>query len=135
MSDFGLAQWPYFGGPRPECRECSYCVVESDTDSLGASHMVFSYCSFDHGECPHAGRKPETVAHPDHYTWRGTECKEIIEAMTEGLNGIEAYYMGNIIKYLYRYPKKGTLIQDLRKAAQYVEFLLEHFEKMEENDD
>ena len=63
MSDFGLAQWPYFGGPRPECRECSYCVVESDTDSLGASHMVFSYCSFDHGECPHAGRKPETVAH------------------------------------------------------------------------
>ena len=55
--------------------------------------------------------------------------------MTEVLTGIEAYYTGNIVKYLYRYPKKGTLVQDLRKAAQYVDFLLEHFEGMEENHD
>lgn len=80
--------------------------------------------------------KPETdsIHHPDHYTWKGIECQEIIEAMTEGLNGIEAYYMGNIIKYLYRYPKKGTLVQDLKKAAQYVEFLLEHFEGEKNHD-
>lgn len=77
----------------------------------------------------------DAIHHPDHYNWKGAECIDVIEIMTEGLNGIEAYYMGNIIKYLYRYPKKGTLIQDLRKAAQYVEFLLEHFEEMEENDD
>ena len=76
----------------------------------------------------------DAIHHPDHYTWKGIECKEIIEAMTEGLNGIEAYYMGNIIKYLYRYPKKGTLVQDLKKAAQYVEFLLEHFEGEKNHD-
>lgn len=74
------------------------------------------------------------INHPDHYCRKGIECKEIIEAMTEGLNGIEAYYMGNIIKYLYRYPKKGTLVQDLKKAAQYVEFLLEHFEGEKNHD-
>lgn len=73
----------------------------------------------------------DEIHHPDHYTWKGIECKDVIETMTRGLSGIEAYYMGNIIKYLYRYPKKGTLETDLAKAAQYMEFLKEYFEKKE----
>ena len=75
----------------------------------------------------------DEIHHPDHYTWKGVECKDVIETMVTGLSGIEAYYMGNIIKYLYRYPKKGTLETDLAKAAQYMEFLKEHFAKKEEN--
>lgn len=67
----------------------------------------------------------DEIHHPDHYTWKGVECKDVIETMVTGLSGIEAYYMGNIIKYLYRYPKKGTLETDLAKAAQYMEFLKE----------
>ena len=64
------------------------------------------------------------VQHPNHYTWKGTECKKVIEEMTKGLNGEEAYYVGNIIKYLYRYPAKGTAIKDLMKARQYLDFLI-----------
>lgn len=75
----------------------------------------------------------DEIHHPDHYTWKGVECKDVIETMVTGLSGIEAYYMGNIIKYLYRYPKKGTLETDLAKAAQYMDFLKEHFAKKEEN--
>lgn len=67
----------------------------------------------------------DEIHHPDHYTWKGVECKDVIETMVTGLSGIEAYYMGNIIKYLYRYPRKGTLETDLAKAAQYMEFLKE----------
>lgn len=26
------------------------------------------------------------VQHPGHYTWKGTECKTIIESMTKGLD-------------------------------------------------
>lgn len=74
----------------------------------------------------------DEIHHPDHYTWKGVECKDVIETMVTGLSGIEAYYMGNIIKYLYRYPKKGTLETDLAKAAQYMAFLKEYFEKKEE---
>ena len=73
----------------------------------------------------------DEIHHPDHYMWKGVECNDVIETMTRGLSGIEAYYMGNIIKYLYRYPKKGTLETDLAKAAQYMEFLKEYFEKKE----
>lgn len=78
------------------------------------------------------GETSDMIHHPDHYTWKGTECKKVIELMTRGLAGAEAYYMGNIIKYLYRYPKKGTLETDLAKAAQYMAFLKEYFEKKEE---
>lgn len=74
----------------------------------------------------------DEIHHPDHYTWKGVECKDVIETMVTGLSGIEAYYMGNIIKYLYRYPKKGTMETDLAKAAQYMDFLKEYFEKKEE---
>lgn len=75
------------------------------------------------------GETSDMIHYPDHYTWKGTECKKVIELMTRGLSGAEAYYMGNIIKYLYRYPKKGTLISDLSKAVEYTEFLRELFVK------
>lgn len=39
--------------------------------------------------------------------------------MTKGLDGQDAYYVGNIVKYLYRYPMKGTAHKDLLKARQY----------------
>lgn len=73
------------------------------------------------------GETSDMIHHPDHYTWKGTECKKVIEIMTRGLSGAEAYYMGNIIKYLYRYPKKGTLLSDLAKAEEYTKFLRELF--------
>ena len=79
------------------------------------------------------GETSDMSHHPDHYTWKGTECKKVIELMTRGLSGAEAYYMGNIIKYLYHYPKKGTLLSDLSKAVEYTEFLRELFVKKEES--
>lgn len=52
------------------------------------------------------GETSDMIHHPDHYTWKGVECKTVIQLMTVGLMGVEAYYIGNIVKYLYRYPKK-----------------------------
>lgn len=66
----------------------------------------------------------DEIRHPDHYTWRGFECKELIKMMTSGADGVEAMYLGNVIKYLYRYPKKGTPVKDLKKARQYLDFLI-----------
>lgn len=55
MSDFGLAQWPDFGGRRPECRDCTHCVVGSETTPTGATCLFFAYCGLEHGECPYVG--------------------------------------------------------------------------------
>lgn len=109
---------------------------ESDDLAKGGNEMenrtiLFQGKEIDVDDEP--GETSDMIHHPDHYTWKGTECKKVIELMTRGLSGAEAYYMGNIIKYLYRYPKKGTLGTDLAKAAQYMEFLKEYFEKKEES--
>ena len=65
---------------------------------------------------------PMNPADPQHYKTKSMECKDIIAIMTEGLTGADAYYMGNIIKYLYRYDNKGGA-DDLGKAITYIGFL------------
>lgn len=59
---------------------------------------------------------------------------ESIEAI-EGMLGdnITAFYRANILKYLWRYEKKGGL-QDLRKCQQYISLLLDKETAMELRD-
>ena len=48
--------------------------------------------------------------------------RDCVDAILEWLNAESDY-----IKYLYRYPKKGTLKSDLMKAEEYTKFLRELF--------
>lgn len=72
------------------------------------------------------------VTHPDHYqSETGMEVIDVIEALTFDLKGIEATDTGNILKYMCRWKKKNGL-QDLKKAQWYLEHLIKHIEKLEE---
>lgn len=72
------------------------------------------------------------INHPDHYqSETGLEVLDIIEAFTFDLKGIEAFDTGNILKYICRWKKKNGL-QDLEKAGWYLSHLIEHVEKLEE---
>ena len=72
------------------------------------------------------------VTHPDHYqSETGMEVIDVIEAFTFDLKGIEATDTGNILKYMCRWKKKNGL-QDLRKARWYLNHLIEHVEKLKE---
>lgn len=78
--------------------------------------------------------KDEMVTHPPHYQSKtGLEVINVIEAFTENLNGIEATDTGNIIKYMCRWKSKNGL-QDLRKAAWYLEHLISKVEEQEEEE-
>lgn len=57
---------------------------------------------------------PDLVNHPPHYSAHpsGVECITITEHM--GFN------LGNAVKYIWRADLKGNSIEDLRKAAWYV---------------
>ena len=57
----------------------------------------------------------DEVNHPSHYTAHpsGVECIKITEHM--GFN------LGNAIKYVWRADLKGNAVQDLKKAAWYIE--------------
>lgn len=63
------------------------------------------------------------VDHPLHYCQGGIECIDAIKAATVGKTGIEAFCVGNAIKYLFRYETKNG-IEDVRKAAWYVNRLI-----------
>jgi hypothetical protein len=58
---------------------------------------------------------------PAHYKQGGIECIEAIEAALG--KGFSSYLRGNVIKYLWRYDKKGG-VDDLRKALWYLDQLI-----------
>lgn len=71
----------------------------------------------------------DLVKNPDHYTWKKKECREIQRDMVDGLEGMAASNMGNIIKYLYRVGHKDDIRQDLDKAKQFIDFLYEDLQR------
>lgn len=74
----------------------------------------------------------DPAINPNHYkTKSGLETIEVIEAFTEDLQGVEAVDVGHILRYITRYKKKNG-IQDVKKAAWYVNHLLRYLEKEEE---
>lgn len=59
--------------------------------------------------------KNDSVNHPAHYTKHpsGVECIEVTEWMN--------FNRGNAVKYIWRAGDKGDEIEDLKKAAWYLE--------------
>lgn len=70
----------------------------------------------------------DSVNHPAHYTSGKMECIDIVDVMTEDKQGLEAFCTGNIVKYLYRYNKKGG-VEDVKKAEWYFKKLIEVLEE------
>jgi hypothetical protein len=68
----------------------------------------------------------DVVNSPPHYQGK-TEVIEIIEQLTEGMEGSKAYRLGNVIKYIFRHEQKGGLV-DLKKAAWYLDRTIEDME-------
>ena len=68
-------------------------------------------------------KAPDNVNHPSHYMANGLETIDVIEAFSEGLTGAEAFYIGNVVKYISRWKKKNGL-EDLEKAKWYLDKLI-----------
>lgn len=70
----------------------------------------------------------DMVNNPPHYTQGGIECIEAIRASL-GLEGFVSYCRGNIQKYLWRSEHKGKRIEDMKKAAWYLNRAIEEMER------
>ncbi|MBQ8707854.1 MAG: DUF3310 domain-containing protein [Succinivibrionaceae bacterium] len=74
------------------------------------------------------------VNHPPHYqTSSGLETIDVIEAFTEDLKGFEATNTGNVLKYMCRWKSKNGL-EDLKKALWYLNRLIDHVEKQQDEE-
>ena len=68
----------------------------------------------------------DNVNHPQHYISKnGIETIDVIDAWTEGLEGIVAVDTANVIKYISRWHKKNG-IEDLEKAQWYLNHLINY---------
>lgn len=78
------------------------------------------------------GKTTITTIKPSYYKKGKVECIDAIESATINKRGTEAFLVGNIIKYLWRYEDKGG-ITDIEKAEWYMEKLLELLKQREAN--
>lgn len=65
----------------------------------------------------------DPVSRPSHYTAGAVECIDIIDSVTAGLSGTEAFYVGQVLKYVWRFKLKNGL-EDLQKARWYLDRLI-----------
>lgn len=105
-------------------RRYNYQPSESPIDALApqkSNGNVEQYESSD-----------KMVSHPLHYQSKnGIEVIDVIEAFTDGLDGIFATDTGNIIKYACRWNHKGNQIQDVEKIIWYATHLLNKLKEKE----
>ena len=64
----------------------------------------------------------EMVNHPDHYRAGGIECIEAMKALAS-IEEYQGFLRLNAIKYLWRLGRKDDPVQELRKAAWYIDQL------------
>lgn len=75
----------------------------------------------------------QMVNHPSHYqSESGLEVIDVIRAFTSDMTGMEAVDTANVIKYICRWKHKNGL-QDLEKAAWYLEDLIKYIKKENDN--
>jgi hypothetical protein len=74
-------------------------------------------------EVPTESDPVDMVNSPPHYQADGVECIDAIRAAL-GPAGFADYCRGQVIKYVWRGPHKGAEVQDYRKAAWYLERLV-----------
>lgn len=65
----------------------------------------------------------DPVNHPSHYTSivPGIECIDVVKHLS--------FLRGNAIKYLWRAGAKGDVLEDLKKAAWYVQKEIEEIQR------
>lgn len=109
--------------------KCEACSKEFNSELVNEYNIKF---------CPYCGQKidnpdvyedytdseTKAVKKPAHY--KGTHGIECIEAIRNSMNdeAFCGYLKGCIIKYVWRYTRKGKAVEDLRKASEYVQFLI-----------
>tara|TARA_R110000868_G_scaffold155131_1_gene381565 strand:+ start:298 stop:576 length:279 start_codon:yes stop_codon:yes gene_type:complete len=69
----------------------------------------------------------DVVNSPSHYKSGGIEAIEGIEA-SMGPEAFVGYLKGNVMKYMWRYERKGKPVEDLKKARWYLDRLIQKVE-------
>lgn len=92
------------------------------------TNRIFSYSDVPY---EHVETKDRKVDHPNHYQSYGMEVIDVIDCFCEDCKGSEAFYVGNILKYVCRFKKKNG-VEDLKKARWYLNRLIDDLDSLPE---
>ena len=123
---------------RDGCKGCPFLLEDTDgyqegfcsisaIEDIGIERLTERLKQLDSSYVP-SEKLSDNINSPAHYKRGGMECIEAIRAACEGLEGAEAYYVGNVIKYVWRFKGKNG-VEDLKKARKYLDWLIEQEEK------
>lgn len=62
----------------------------------------------------------DMIRNPPHYNKLSFQPIDIIAEVANYYEGSTAFYIGTVLKYLFRAPFKGKLLEDLKKANYYL---------------
>lgn len=109
---------------KPEEVTCARCLELLQTQPRAAEQRAPD--SGDAGKgTPSAPSSP--VDRPSHYTAGSVECIDAIDAAVAHLSGAEGFYVGQVVKYIWRWQLKNG-VEDLKKAKWYLERLISKVE-------
>ena len=112
--------------------QCPHCGYENEVILLPDQQRAAYKCMACRRDISWDRYSDSMVDHPNHYqTKAGLEAIDIIDAFTDDLTGIEAFDTGNVLKYICRWKHKNGL-EDLEKAAWYLNHLINHIKKENE---
>ena len=77
----------------------------------------------------------DNVNHPKHYTILGFEVIDILEAITPHYPKKIVGHIWNTLKYQFRVPFKGKLLEDLKKSRFYLDRAIDILEKEEKEEE
>lgn len=92
----------------------------NDADSVELYEAVRNECTTE-----------DNVQHPAHYIGGSIECIDAM-AETQGVEAVKNFCICNAFKYLWRHGKKNG-VEDVKKAAWYLNKFIELEEKKDEN--
>lgn len=73
--------------------------------------------------------EPDFINKPPHYNEFSFQPIDIIAEVANAYEGSTAFHVGTALKYLFRAPFKGKLLEDLKKAAYYINRAIEEMEE------
>ena len=107
---------------KDDCDVWGFCYEIAD--------KLFDECTkYEEGE--KMSKTNDAVNHPQHYCHGGIETIDIVKAKMSP-ERFRGFLQGNVIKYVTRAEFKGKQLEDLKKAAWYLDRLITELEKDKE---
>ena len=114
------------GIPAPQYTRCPICFMSYD--KCVCKEVNCDRLNMQSGMGTKPIFKPDMVNHPPHYTNSTSEMYETIKVIEAwGLD--KDFCLGNVVKYISRWDKKGDPVENLKKAQWYLNRKIENLGK------